>query len=148
MMRIPPGAVLLDPAEVDYVVRALEEFVSAMEPRSPSPRLLVTIQKLRRAGVSADAASVTARADDLRQPPQPPAQTASVRDPQRDSVHAGPHDDIGTAEAARRLGITPNGVRDLARRGRLDVRRAGHRLLVSAASVNAHAARTAARRGR
>ena len=155
MIRVPRGAVILDAGEVDYTARALEHFAALMaerrdehgqpSPSEPSPKLVALTTKLRRAaGGCADAGSVTASAADLPQPSQPPAQIASARDAQRDSVHAGGHDDIGTAEAARRLGITPNGVRDLARRGRLDVRRTGHRWLVTVASVEAHAARQAA----
>lgn len=143
MIRVPPGAVILDPGEVDYVARALVEFVAAMAPRSPSPTLLATIEKLRRAGESADSLAVA----DHRKRTRSPELTGERRASQPVSRHAGPHEDIGTAEAARRLGITPNGVRDLVRRGRLEVRRAGGRWLVDAASVDAYAQRRVARRG-
>jgi len=41
-------------------------------------------------------------------------------------MDAEPHV-IGTGDAARRLGITPNAVRDLARRGRIVATRTGTR---------------------
>lgn len=156
MIRLQPGAVILDPAEVDFVGRALEHLGQLMAerrdadgnstPSQPSARLAALTAKLRRAAVSADPLAVDDTAADHQQRAQPPDSSASVRASQPDSRHAGPHD-IGTAEAARRLGITANGVRDLVRRGRLDVRRNGGRWLVNAASVDAHAARMAARRG-
>jgi excisionase family DNA binding protein len=159
VIRVPPGSVILDPAEVDYVARALEHFAEVLAarrdergqptPSAPSPKLVALTAKLRRAtGDSTEPGSAIASAGYLLQPSQPPVPAASARDSQQDSMHAGPHDDIGTAEAARRLGITSNGVRDLARRGRLEVRRAGHRWLVTAASVDAHARRQAALQGR
>lgn len=160
MIRVPPGAVILDPAEVDYIGRVLEHLAELMAerrdergqptPSAPSPKLVALTSKLRRAaGDSAGMPTLSEPAADVERRPEPSVQSpvliASVLDAQRDSVHAGPHDDdMGTAEAARRLGITSNGVRDLARRGRLDVRRIGHRWLVTAASVDAHAARQAA----
>ncbi|OPX11999.1 helix-turn-helix domain-containing protein [Mycobacterium sp. AT1] len=152
MIRVPPGAVILDPAEVDFIAGGLELLAEVLAARrdadgnrttsTPTPKLVALTTKLRRAaGDSTEPGSTNASAGYLPKLSKSPVDTASVCDTQRDWVHAGSHSDIGTAEAARRLGITPNGVRDLVRRGRLDVRRAGGRWLVSAASVDAHAAR-------
>lgn len=158
MIRPERGWLILDRDEVDYVARALEHLDQLMAerrdpdgnptPSQPSARLAALTAKLRRTVDSAEQLAITETGDHHAQRAEPPVATASVCAPQQDSVHAGPHDDIGTAEAARRLGITPNGVRDLVRRGRLGVRRAGGRWLVDAASVDAHAARKAARQGR
>ncbi|MFN3003027.1 helix-turn-helix domain-containing protein [Mycolicibacterium wolinskyi] len=114
-------------------------------PSQPSARLVAFTAKLRRTVDSAHALAADDTTADHEQCVEPPARSASVRAAQRQSGHSGAHD-IGTADAARRLGITANGVRDLMRRGRLVGRRAGGRWLVDAASVDAHAARTAARR--
>lgn len=48
---------------------------------------------------------------------------------------ADPYAVMSAVEAAKVLGITPNGVRDLARRGRLRARRAGGRWLLDAHAV-------------
>ncbi|MDV3136750.1 helix-turn-helix domain-containing protein [Mycobacterium sp. 29Ha] len=156
MIRVPPGAVILDPAEVDFVGRALEHLGQLMAerrdaegnptPSQPSARLSALIARLRRAVVSTDALAVDDSGADHEQQAEPPARNASGRASQRDSMNAGPHD-IGTAEAARRLGITPNGVRDAIRHGRLPGRRSRGRWVVDSAAVADHAARKAGRRG-
>ncbi|WP_048631165.1 helix-turn-helix domain-containing protein [Mycolicibacterium aurum] len=111
-------------------------------PSQPSPRLAATTAKLHRTVASL---AVRDSAGDHAQGSEPPDQTTSVRAPQRDSVDAGPHV-IGTGEAARRLGITPNAVRDLARRGRLAVTHTGTRWRFDARAVHALAEQRASER--
>lgn len=69
------------------------------------------------------------------------ARNSSARNPllQRDSVHDGPHATLNSAQAAAALGITPNGVRDLHRRGCLHAERVGGRLRFNADEVIARA---------
>lgn len=151
MIRLPPGAVILDAAEVDYIAGALESFVQLLAerrdehgdpaPRPPTPRLLALTAGLR----TADSLAVPETAADHGQRAEPPAGTASVRAPQHHSVDAGPHV-IGTGAAARYIGITANAVRDAARRGRLPARRTGTRWVFDAEAVAAYARRKAARR--
>jgi excisionase family DNA binding protein len=151
---MPPGAVLLDPAEVDFIARALEQFAQLMAerrdhngnptPSKPSARLSAMTEKLRRAVASL---AVTDSTADHGQPENRQSESASVRAPQRDPVHGGRHD-IGTGEAARYLGITPNAVRDAARRKRLPARHTGTRWVFDAAAVADHAQCQKARRGR
>lgn len=159
MIRVPPGAVILDPAEVDYVARALEHFAVVMAgrrdtdgnptPSTPSPKLVVLTAKLRRAaGDSADALTLGELAADVDGPPELSVRPSDACAPQRDSMHAGPHDDIGTGDAARALGITASAVRDLARRGRLPARHTGTRWVYPAAAVDAEAKRRATQRRR
>lgn len=156
---MPPGAVILDPAEVDYVARALEQFAVLMaerrdtrgqpSPSEPTPKLVALTTKLLRAtGDSGDSLTSDDLAADMGRRPEPSAQTSDVFAAQRDSVQSGPHGDIGTAEAARALGVGAGAVRDLARRGRLPARHTGTRWVYPAAAVDAEAKRRAAHRGR
>ncbi|BDY26619.1 helix-turn-helix domain-containing protein [Mycolicibacterium mageritense] len=151
---MPPGAVLLEPAEVAYIAQALEHLAELMAERRdehgnpvsrpPSGRLLALTGKLRRA---VDSLAVDDSSADVRQRPEPPAGTASVRALQRDSVELGRHD-MGTGEAARYLGITPNAVRDAARRKRLPAHHTGTRWVFDSAAVANHAEQQVARRSR
>ncbi len=149
MIRIPPGAVLLDPAEVDLIATALEQCAQLMRERTgnhapsrPPPQLIAfTASRLRRTGGSMAARAMAA---DHKGSEESPAGTASVRDTQRDSVDCGPHE-MGTGEAARYLGITPNAVRDAARRKRLPARHSGTRWVFDSADVATHGERRAAR---
>lgn len=154
MIPLPPGAVLLDPSEVDFIANALElcaELMAECRVRTdnrplsgPSPQLVAfTAAKLRRAGGSL---AVRATGADHGQRAEPPEQSASVRAPQQDSVEFGRHD-MGTGEAARYLGITANAARDAARRKRLPARRTGTRWVFDSAAV-ADYARKRADRGR
>jgi excisionase family DNA binding protein len=152
VIRMPPGAVILEPAEVEYLARPLESFAQLMAvrrdhngnlaPSRPSPRLAAITDKFRR---TVDSLAVRDSAADHRQQAESSAGSASVRAPERDSGHAGPHD-IGTGDAARRLGITPNAVRDLARRGRVPVTHTGTRWRYDAAAVDALAEQRASQR--
>lgn len=153
MIRVPPGAVILDPGEVDYVARALEHLAELMAgrrdaggnptPSQPSPRLVALTAKLRR---TADSLPVGDTPVDHTQGAESSAQPSDVRAPQPVSVHGGRHE-YGTGDAARALGITAAGVRDLARRGRLPARHTGTRWVYPADAVNAEAEHRAARRG-
>lgn len=154
MIRVPPGALILDGAEVDYVARALEHLAQLMAerrdaggnptPSQPSARLVAFTAKLRRA---ADSLPPGERVADHAQGVESSAQPADVRAPQRVSVHGGRHE-YRTGDAARILGLSASGVRDLARRGRLPARHTGTRWVYPADAVDAEAERRAARRAR
>lgn len=138
-----------------YIANALDELVRLMAerrdehgnrtPAQPSERLAATMARLHRTVASLAVRDPATDHVDHAQGSEPPDQTASVRAPQRDSVDAGPHV-IGTGDAARRLGITPNAVRDLARRGRLAVTHTGTRWRFDARAVHALAEQRASER--
>lgn len=144
--------VFLDRADAAYLANALDEFARMMAerrdargnpaPSQPSPRLVDTTAKLRRA---VDSLADRGAAVEQRQRPQPPVEPPDVRAAQWLPMDAGPHD-IGTGDAARRLGITPNAVRDLVRRRRLDATRTGTRWRIDAHTVDAYAERRASQR--
>lgn len=152
MIRLPRNAVVLEPAEVDYIARGLELLGQLMaerrdahgnpSPSQPTPKLAMLTTKLRRAVGSL---AVPQDGAEHAQQAEPPEQSASVRALQRDPLHGGRHD-IGTGEAARYLGITPNAVRDLARRGRIQARHTGTRWVFPADAVAAQAQRRQAGR--
>lgn len=101
----------------------------------PAARLAVVTAKLRKttetAGDSTQSVSETAR------------QFAAQRDSLDDPAHAT----LGTGDAARILGITPNAARDLARRRRIPARHTGTRWLFDAAAVIVEAEWRAAKQG-
>ncbi|WP_185935044.1 helix-turn-helix domain-containing protein [Mycolicibacterium hodleri] len=150
----------LDHADAAYLVNALDEFARMMAerrdargnptPSQPSPRLVDTTAKLRRAVDSLADRDPAADHADHAERSEPPAEALAVgpgvRAPQRNSVDAGPHD-IGTGDAARRLGITPNAARDLARRGRIAAHYNGTRWQFDAAAVAARAEQRASKQG-
>lgn len=125
------SGVLLDADEASYLARALDLLAKLLaEQRShPTARLTAVTTKLRKAaenaGDSARSVSGTAR--------KIAAQQDSVDDP----VHAT----LGTSEAARILGITPNAARDLARRRRIPAEHTGTRWRFDAAAVIVEAER-------
>lgn len=149
MIRIPPGAVLLDPAETADVVRALELLADVLgklrdergnrTPSTPSPRLVAIIDKLRKASRIADVSR--------------PTDSGTVRmfAPQHLPVDSRGHAAVmGTGAAALTLGVTPGAVRDLARRGRIPATYTGTRWQFDAAAVvhlAEHRARKRAERG-
>lgn len=147
--------VFLDRADAAYLANALDAFAQLLAerrdargnptPSQPSPRLVATMARLHRAVDSLAVRDVAAEHADHAEGSEPPVETASVRAVQRLPMDAGPHD-IGTGDAARRLGITPNAVRDLARRGRLDGTRTGTRWRIDAHTVDAYADRRASQR--
>jgi hypothetical protein len=131
MISVKRG-VLLDADDAGYVLAALD---ALLRDRRPSARLQGFLDRLRKtvvsSGVSASEAGVGAR----------------IVGGGGDSPDYAEYDLLDTNEAAAILRISPNGVRDLARRGRLPVHRAGGRLLYPAAAVVARAERRAAKRG-
>lgn len=142
------AGVYLDAAEAEYIARALEEFAKLMTSRGsrhlPSPRLQSVTAKLRR---TVDSLAISDPAADQGQSGRTTSKPPDARARQRISVHAGPHV-MGTGQAARILGVTPNGVRDLRRRGVLTAHHTGTRWQYESASVVALAERRAAQRGR
>lgn len=114
---------------------AVEAFGALLRDRRPSAALADFIERLR---VRTDAATgVSGRIAGTD------ARTVAA---QRGSPEHAPYDVLTSTEAAAILGITANGVRDLARRGRLAAHRAGGRWLYPATAVVAHSERRAARR--
>lgn len=140
MIRVPHGAVILDGAEVHYVAGALEQLAQLMVPAQPTPRLIALTAKLRR---TVDPLTFPADVPDLPRQAIPSDNRQRVRAPQQTSADRERYE-VGTAEAAHAIGITPSGVRDLARRGRLPARRTGTRWLYPASAVAAAAERRAA----
>ena len=131
------SGVLLDAEEADYVARALDLLANLLagQRSHPTPRLAAVTAKLRKTTenthVSAQSVGETAR------------QFAAQRDPVNDPAHAT----LGTGDAARILGITPNAARDLARRRRIPARHTGTRWRFDAAAVVVEAERRAAKQG-
>jgi hypothetical protein len=105
---------LLSPEDVDYNVRALELLQAVLRQigSAPQPKLVAYTERLcSKSGVNRQNASPNAR----------------FIAGQPDSLHHDEYATVDTSQAARILGITPNGVRDLHRRGRLPARRDGGR---------------------
>lgn len=125
------SGIVLDVVDAQYLVEALD---ALLVDRRPSARLVQFISQLRKSvaksGVSGQNAGVDARLVGV----------------QEDSAHYALYDVVDTCEAAAILGITANGVRDLARRKALPAHRAGGRWLFPAAAVVARAERQAARK--
>lgn len=124
--------VLLSPEDARF---AVEAFAALLRDRRPSAALADFLERLRArtdavAGASGRIAGGVAR------------NIAA----QRDSPEYAAYDVLTSTEVAAIVGISPNGVRDLARRGRLAAHRAGGRWLFPATSVVAYAERRAARR--
>ena len=149
-MRMPPGAVLLEPAEVADVVRALDLLADALgrlrdhrgnpAPAVPTPRLAAITERLRKASPNADDS------------PQTDSGSVRVFASQQVPVDARGHAAVmGTGAAARTLGVTPGAVRDLARRRRIPATYTGTRWQFDAAAIvflAEHRARKRAERGR
>lgn len=146
---MPPGAVLLDPAEARYIADALELLADLLArqrdahgnptPSRPTPRLAAVTAKLRKASQIANDPARTGSA------------TASIRAPQQVPVDPDGHAVMGTGAAARTLGLTPGAVRDLARRGRIPASYTGTRWQFDAAAIvylAEHRAQKRAARGR
>jgi hypothetical protein len=130
-MIAPITGILLGAEDVRYTLRA---FDALLRGRRPSAELAAFIDRLGRTvattGVSSRDTGTQARqvgsGDNSGQPAM--------------------YDVLDTAEAAAILGITTNGVRDLARRGVLPAKRAGGRWLYGAHAVVSRAERRAANR--
>lgn len=120
------AGILLAPTDAQYILDALD---ALLRDRRPSPQLSVFIDRLRKTVAKSGVSNVGAGAD---------ARDVGV---QPDSVDHAPYDVLDTDEAAAVLGITANGVRDLARRKAIPAHRAGGRWLYPAAAVVARAER-------
>ena len=131
MIRMPPGAVILEPAEAAYVVEALQLLARLLAERRsrPTARLVSVTAKLAKAAETGSAATVNG------------SERTAVRAPDTSDVHAPGYATVTPAEAARIIGCGPRYIRDLVRRGRLVARRAGGRWLVDTASVEGYARR-------
>ncbi|WP_018599662.1 helix-turn-helix domain-containing protein [Mycobacterium sp. 155] len=137
MITAPAGVLLT----VDDAVYALAAFEALLTDRHASPRLERFINALRKS------VARTAKTGDLTSVSGVDARNTGVpehNEPNPCRVTA--YDLLDTTEAAAILGITPNAVRDLARRGRLPARRAGSRWLYPAGPVVERAERRAARK--
>lgn len=119
------AGVVLDDHDADYLARALDLLRSLMPAAGmkPTQRLESMIDQLR--GTGAETGATRPKTD----------ANARVVDTEHDSAHSAWHAVIDTGEAAGILGITPNGVRDLARRKSLPARRTGRGWLLDAAAV-------------
>ncbi|KUH89803.1 helix-turn-helix domain-containing protein [Mycobacterium sp. IS-1556] len=124
--------VFLDAEDADYVVRALELLARTGR---PSARLEHVTARLRK---TVAALTVQNRNG---------SETASLVGTAANSRNPARYDLVTTGEAARILGITPNGVRYLARQGRLPAHHTGTRWLYPALAVVERAERQAAKRG-
>lgn len=128
MIEVPTG-IHLSEQEVRLLLTVLE---SACRVTTPGARAQHVIAQLRRiTRTSGGPAS-----DDLR------SRAKGYGTPQY-----AQYDLVDSREAARLLGITASGVRDLVYRGQLPGHRAGGRWLLPAAPVIERAERRAARRG-
>ena len=122
--------VLLEVSEAAVLVATIEDLCRRTG-RQPTGRLGPLVTKLRRA---------TAESDD--------SATKTVR-PLGAAANPAEHctyDLVSTSEAARILGISAHGVRDLVRRGQLPAHNTGTRWLLPARLVVERAERQAARR--
>lgn len=126
------SGILLEPADARYL---LDAFDALLRDRRPSAQLAQFVDRLRRTVAKADVSS------------PPTGVHARELGGQRNSGHYAPYDVLATAEVAAILGITGNGVRDLARRGTIPAHRAGGRWLYPATAVVALAEHRAAKRG-
>jgi excisionase family DNA binding protein len=122
--------VLLEVSEVAVLVATIEDLCRRTG-RQPTGRLGPLITKLRRAAAESDD-SGTKTVRPLGAPANP-AQNCT-------------YDLVSTSEAARILGISAHGVRDLVRRGQLPAHNTGTRWLLPARLVVARAERQATRR--
>jgi excisionase family DNA binding protein len=131
---------------VNGVLLSLDDAVvllGALDKQDPPPNVRILALRLRRAvAMAGDSANRNASAPMPRLPGERIANASSnARNPllQSNSVHYGDRELLGSAEAATVLGITPNGVRDLRRRGVLRAERVGGRWRFSAVEIAAHA---------
>ena len=118
------SGLVLDPDSTDFLVRALEMLTELLRARGaePTAKLAAMTDELRTgaiAGAKRPKSGVSAR----------------FVDGESVSEHTPWHAILDSRRAADILGITPNGVRDLARRGSLPAHRAGREWMFDAAAV-------------
>ncbi|AWT55805.1 helix-turn-helix domain-containing protein [Mycolicibacterium smegmatis] len=122
--------VLLEVSEAAVLLATIEDLCRRTG-RQPTGRLGPLITKLRRATAESDgSATNTVRSFGNRE----------------DSAEHCAYDLVSTGEAARILGISAHGVRDLVRRGQLPAHNTGTRWLLPVRLVERRAERQAARR--
>lgn len=124
--------VLLSPDDARF---AVEAFAALLRDRRPSAQLADFIERLQARTDAATGVSGRGTGDHARNIAAQPGSPDYL-----------PYDVLTSAEVAAIVGVSPNGARDLARRGRLAAHRAGGRWLYPAAAVVAYAERRAARR--
>lgn len=139
------SGVILDGTDLDNVASAFELLARLMaehrdEHGNPTPmpasaRLEAMAAKLARAARNASPASA-----EQDEPDEPPAPASGGRAQTPTDVQHFGHATIGATAAATRLGITANGARDLARRGRIPAHHNGTRWVFDATAVDAFAA--------
>lgn len=136
-VRLTPGGTyeIVVPVPLAKVQFSADAFAALLRDRRPSAQLADHVQWFR--------AHADAGADVARRITDANARRIAA---QTDSPEYAAYDVLDTAEAAAIVGISPGGVRDLARRGRLAAHRAGGRWLYPAASVVAYAELRASRR--
>ncbi|AUM17200.1 MULTISPECIES: helix-turn-helix domain-containing protein [Rhodococcus] len=118
------AGLLLDTADARFLAACLEQLLRLLAERrlQPTPR------------VRALARLLTSATDSGRGTPEPaPADDLSVSS----------HELVDTVTAARILGCTPENVRSLCRRGRLDAQQAGGRWLIPVTAVHERRGMTA-----
>lgn len=123
MIRRVSG-VMLDPDAADFLVRALEMLAEFYKTRGglPSAKLVEVTEQLR-SGAIADVSRLSAGGD------------ARFVAAELNSAHDPFHAVLDSRRVADILGISPNGARDLARRGTLPARHSGRQWLFDAAAV-------------
>ncbi|MET4166114.1 MULTISPECIES: helix-turn-helix domain-containing protein [Gordonia] len=123
----PITGVLLGVDEARVLAEALDVFVEVLAERGsqPTAKLDDLRHRLSRANTRVSTSNTRVHAREVA--PQPDS-----------GVHLG-YELIDTARAAAILGISPDGARDLARRGTLPATQAGGRWLFAAAAVVARA---------
>ncbi|WP_419224193.1 helix-turn-helix domain-containing protein [Gordonia sp. CPCC 206044] len=125
----PISGVLVDVDDAHELVRVIDAYgqLLAESHRRPSARLTALRDRLSRAETRVTRRNTPAGA---RKPGS-----------QQDSEAPSVYDVIDTGQAAALLGITADGVRDLARRGRIPARKIGGRWCLDAAAVSARSTR-------
>lgn len=130
----PISGVLLGAEDARTLAEALEVFTKVLAERGSRPTAKLDDLRRRLARAATRVPVGNTHADARGSAAQPDS-----------GVHLG-YELIDTTRAAAILGITADGVRDLARRGTLPAVRAGGRWLLASSAVVARADRTGARR--
>ncbi|MGB3352590.1 MAG: helix-turn-helix domain-containing protein [Mycobacterium sp.] len=136
-MAVPAG-VLLSPAEAAVVASAIGRLDADLQPNERGV-LLNLRRAMAKSGVSP---RTSASAPNGQLPARRIADARSDtrnRRSQSISAHHCGHATLNSGEAAAVLGITPNAVRDLRRRGRLDAERIAGRWQFDATQIHARA---------
>lgn len=119
--------VLLDAEDTAVLLDALDVFEQVLAGQGSQPGQKLVVLKARISAAHSRSVSRLTRVD---------RRNAGAESDSGDDLG---HEVIDTARAAAILGISADGVRDLARRGRIPCRRVGGRWLLSATAVVARA---------